>query len=144
MSPFPAHRRSLRRAAVATALIAAAAGALVAVALPAPANATAATMAGRTGESGWLPVASPPAPPANDASAISALAPAGPESAWAVGANQYTPGSGYPTLRASFMPPKAVRDLRDHIPVGSRRQGISLVSSTGTELAGVIVVIAGS
>ncbi len=94
MSLLPAHRRSLRRAAVATALIATAAGALVAVTLPARASATAAMMAG----SGWRPVASPPAPPANDASAISALAPAGPESAWAVGANQYTPGSGYPTL----------------------------------------------
>jgi hypothetical protein len=96
MSLFPAHCRSLRRPAVATALIATAA--LVAMGLPAHASATAATMAGPAGVSGWLPVASPPAPPANDAGSISALAPTGPESAWAVGADQYTPSSGYPTL----------------------------------------------
>lgn len=94
MSLLPAHRRSLRRAAFATALIAAAAGALV----PAHASATAATMAAQSAVSRWLPVASPPAPPANDAGSISALAPTGPESAWAVGANEYTPSSGYPTL----------------------------------------------
>lgn len=98
MSLLPAHRRSMRWAALATALIATASGPLVAMSLPAHASATAATMAGQTGISRWLPVASPPAPPANDAGSISALAPAGPESAWAVGADQYTPSSGYPTL----------------------------------------------
>jgi hypothetical protein len=98
MSLLPAHRRSMRRAAVATALIVTASGPLVAMSLPAHASAMAATMAGQTGVSRWLPVASPPAPPANDGGSISALAPAGPESAWAVGADQYSPSSGYPTL----------------------------------------------
>jgi hypothetical protein len=98
MSLLPAHCQSLRRTAVATALIATASGALVAMSLSAHANATAATMAGQTGVSGWRPVASPPAPPANDDGSISALAPTGRESAWAVGANEYTPSSGYPTL----------------------------------------------
>lgn len=84
------HRRSLSRAAIAAALIA--------MSLPAHAGAMAATVAGPAGGSGWLPVASPPAPPANDAGSISALAPAGAKSAWAVGANQYTPSSGYPSL----------------------------------------------
>jgi hypothetical protein len=96
MSLLPAQR--MRRAAVATALIVTASGPLVAMSLPAHASAMAATMAGQTGVSRWLPVASPPAPPANDAGSISALAPAGPESAWAVGADQYSPSSGYPTL----------------------------------------------
>jgi hypothetical protein len=98
MSLLPAHRRSQRRAAVVTALIATVPGALVAMGLPAHASATAAALAGQTGVSGWLPVASPPAPPANDDSSISALAPAGPESAWAVGANEYTPSTANPTL----------------------------------------------
>ena len=98
MSLLSAHRRSMRRAAVATALIVTASGPLVAMSLPAHASATVARVAGQTGISRWLPVASPPAPPANDAGSISALAPAGPESAWAVGADQYTPSSGYPTL----------------------------------------------
>jgi hypothetical protein len=91
MALLPAHRRRLRRAAVAAALLAPAAGALVATGLPAHAGAAAATMAGQTGVSAWLPGASPPAPPANDAGSISALAPTGPESAWAVGANEHTP-----------------------------------------------------
>ena len=73
MSLLPAHRRSTRRAAVATALIATASGPLVAMSLPAHASATAATVAGQTGISRWLPVASPPVPPANDAGSISAL-----------------------------------------------------------------------
>jgi hypothetical protein len=98
MSLLPAHRWILWRAAVAAALIATPAGALVAAGPAAHASATAATVAGQSGVSGWLPVASPPAPPASDASSISALAPTGPESAWAVGADEYTPSSGYPTL----------------------------------------------
>ena len=98
MSLFSAHRRSLGRMAGVPALVVTAAGALVALGLPAQASATAARTAGQNGVSGWRPVASPPAPPANDADSISALAPAGPQSAWAVGADQYTPGSGYPTL----------------------------------------------
>ena len=98
MSVLLAPRRSLLRAAVTTALIATASGALVAVGLPAHASATAAAMAGQTGVSGWRPVASPPAPPAHDDGSISALAPTGRESAWAVGANEFTPSTAYPTL----------------------------------------------
>jgi hypothetical protein len=88
MTLFLTYRRSLRRAAVACTLIAAAAGALVAAGPPAHARPTVATMAGQGRASGWLPVASPPTPPAGYSGAISALAPTGPESAWAVGANQ--------------------------------------------------------
>ena len=91
MTLFLAHRRSQRRAAVATALIATAAGALAA-GLPAYASPTVPAMAGQTRVPGWRPVASPPTPPARDDGSISALAPTGPDSAWAVGANQYDAG----------------------------------------------------
>ena len=99
--------------------------------LPAHASAAAAT-AGRAGVPGWLPVSRPPAPPANDASSISALAPAGPESAWAVGADEYTPSSGYPTLTPVAYQWKGGRWVSTPIADPAASEGFGSVADGGS------------
>jgi hypothetical protein len=105
MPLFLTRRRRLRRAGIATALIAMAA--LVATGPPAHARQAAASVPAASvpaadGASGWLPVASPPAPPAGDIGAISALAPAGPGAAWAV-------GTSHDAATATILTPAAYR-----------------------------------
>jgi hypothetical protein len=74
------------RAAAATAVIVAAAGALAAAGPP--------VQAAQAAVAGWVSTASPPAAPAGYTSSIAALAPAGADSAWAVGTNEDAPNGG--------------------------------------------------